>query len=282
MTYQSRTAADIMAEFKQEGYVLGAYLIDDRDYHSLDPMQFCSSTLLKDVRRKSPLHAKVYSNSANPPSESMRLGTAIHCALFEPERFSADYIEEPEIEDKRKNPGRKEWEEFKEKHADKIADKRVLSSKDLSNIVGCKESILTNIPFFTGGHSEVSLFWPCRFTGIQMKAKVDYLKRYEVIDLKTTGDASAWVYQTRRYNLGLQMSHYSAGFEAIFGFEPSFTFVVAEREPPHGIKTFIYDSQGIGINRDIYKDCVQQWAACLDSQVFPGYTTDAEVIGVYE
>lgn len=38
---------------------------------------------------------------------------------------------------------------------------------------------------FSGGYSEVSIFWHCHITGVPMKARVDYLKLRALIDLKT-------------------------------------------------------------------------------------------------
>ena len=40
----------------------------------------------------------------------------------------------------------------------------------------------------TGGYPEVSLFWTCAKTGIPMKARVDYLKVDQMVDLKSYAD----------------------------------------------------------------------------------------------
>lgn len=42
--------------------------------------------------------------------------------------------------------------------------------------------------FFRCGHAEVSVFWHCPVTGCPMKARFDYLKLEEIVDLKSFGN----------------------------------------------------------------------------------------------
>ena len=65
-------------------------------YHSYP--EGISSTGLKAVLR-SPAHYKF--QAARTPSRAMEIGTAIHTALLEPDRFAADYVLLREVKDRR-------------------------------------------------------------------------------------------------------------------------------------------------------------------------------------
>ncbi|ACL57476.1 PD-(D/E)XK nuclease-like domain-containing protein [Methylobacterium nodulans] len=71
------------------------------------------------------------------------------------------------------------------------AGRQILKADDFDRIRGAAESILANphlAASFTGGMSEVSLFWTDEVDGepVRRKARFDYLKPRAVIDLKST------------------------------------------------------------------------------------------------
>lgn len=57
----------------------------------------------------------------------------------------------------------------------RIAAKMILAHPEIKELV-------------KGGYPEVSIFWYCRATGVPMKARLDYLKLNQIVDLKSFGN----------------------------------------------------------------------------------------------
>ena len=105
--------------------------IGNEEYHKGPGL---SSSDLKLLAR-SPLHYKTA--KAIPPKETdaMRLGTAVHCAVLEPDRFEKEYAAAPEAIDRRTKAGKAHWAELE------ATGKVVLSGEDAQMVRGMADSV---------------------------------------------------------------------------------------------------------------------------------------------
>lgn len=165
-------------------------------------------------------------------SAAMELGTAIHMALLEPDKFQSEYVVLPaECSDRRT----KAFKEFAAANSDatflspKDAEtiKRVAESAQRDDIVGRLLSKPDSV--------EKEHFWTCQGTGVKCRAKTDAIRGKAVIDIKTTDDARprAFARKIAELRYDLQAAHYLDGT----GCE-TFLFVAIETSCPWRVRTY--------------------------------------------
>jgi hypothetical protein len=97
----------------------------------------------------------------------------------------------------------------------------------------------------TNGRAEHVLIWKDPATGVECRARVDFLAGGElvVLDYKSTTDATpaAFSRQIARMGYHYQDEFYSRGVQAVFGKRPKFIFMAQETTPPyacsfHGVR----------------------------------------------
>jgi len=252
--------------------------IENEEYHKGPGL---SSSDLKLLAR-SPLHYKTAKETPHKETDAMRLGTAVHCAVLEPERFNQEYVAAPDGIDRRTKAGKAQWAELE------TTGKIVLSSEDAQTVQGIADSLKrhsTASKLFTGGVAEQSCYWNQTVyyadtsAEILCKCRPDYIKDiaggYVIVDLKTTLDAREKPFRGRAYwDLGYHLSaaHYFTGLTAIRGTPPqAFIFLAVEKEPPYAVNVFQsgrdFLEEGWAEAEVLYK----VFAACMASGKWPGY-----------
>ncbi|MBQ9563959.1 MAG: PD-(D/E)XK nuclease-like domain-containing protein, partial [Synergistaceae bacterium] len=237
---------------------------------------------------QSPLHYRTSKLTPSEETDCMRLGTATHCAILEPERFAEIYAPAPEG-DKRSKAVKEAWAEIE-------ASGRIpLSHNDFEAIEGMKRSIMEHPlagRWLTGGTAELSGYWLQHVhdgslnldADILCKCRMDYVKelgsQYVIIDLKTTksaepryfGKAAYWDYQYH-----ISAAHYLTGMEKLRGVRAQgFIFVTVEKTPPYAVNVFEASEEfiraGVEVNRELYT----LFASCQSSGNWPGYPVETK------
>jgi hypothetical protein len=130
----------------------------------------------------------------------------------------------------------------------------------------------------TGGEAEQTYLWRDDETGIWCRARLDYVRPGEVIDLKTTQDVSleAVIKAIHKWGYHQQRGWYVDGYRAIWGYEPEFRFVFIAKTPPYLITVVEPDVTACLIGearnrraRHIYAECQRtgHWPA-YDQQIW--------------
>jgi hypothetical protein len=126
-------------------------------------------------------------------TESMLLGSMVHCMILEPEEFAKRYAIRPQC-DRRTTVGRKIFEEFS---ATLNSSVEIVKSEDAAIAAACYRSLIAHEDF----QEAMKATWETRIVekridfdvaGISMRCKPDYLSKEAavIIDVKTTDDAS--------------------------------------------------------------------------------------------
>ena len=204
-------------------------------YHLMDAIS--KSDL--DLIHKSPYHYRMAIRSETP---AMKLGTALHCAVLEPERFGMTYIE---VEGDRRTKTVKETIKAAEE-----AGRIVLTSDEMAAVQGMAASIQESQNFRTfspDAVTEHSVFG--YLEGVPVKCRPDmWVEKYNVlIDLKTTEDASpqAFAKSCRRYRYHVQDAFYRHVISAATGVsadDMAFGFCVVEKQPPYAVAWYEIDA----------------------------------------
>src|SRR6056297_2243698 len=118
---------------------------------------------------RSPAHYRF--QAPRTPSRAMELGTAIHTALREPERFAEEYVLLRDVKDRRAS----EYKAAAKVHGGEL----VLTATEAANVEGMQQAVLStpamenrlNAP----GWREVSLFVNDPVTGVLVRVRYDLL-----------------------------------------------------------------------------------------------------------
>lgn len=217
-----------------------------------------------DLIHRSPAH---YQYSAKrEPTRAMEIGTAIHCAILEPERFASEYVLLRHVTDRRAS----EYKKAKEVHGGEY----VLTGKEADNVAGMQESVRSQYAL-PAGRCEVSLFAVCERTGLMVKARFDLLTDDgHAVDLKKTQDSSrdAFAKSVYNYRYHVQEAFYSYVYLLVFGRDlESFTFLAVEEQPPHIAMPYTIGFESAEIARTEMNADLDRYAACVQSNDWPGY-----------
>lgn len=159
-------------------------------------------------------------------SHAANLGTALHCAVLEPERFRNEYLSRPEFgktaQDKK----------LSEQWSLAAGDHEVLSADDYLKVIAMRDSIFahpTAAHYLARGKAEQSIFW--QLNGMALKCRPDWICDDNVIiDIKKIDDIRNLQRAIEEHRYYVQAAFYSDAYQALTGFMPRFIFVfVGER-----------------------------------------------------
>jgi exodeoxyribonuclease VIII len=246
----------------------------DDYYHTQAPG--VSNSGLKRVAQ-SPAHYKYPEERA--PSRAMDIGTAIHTALLEPDRYASEYMP-TSANDRRAS-------EYKEA-AKVYGEDKTLTATEVRRVQGMARAAYSqpSIAAQLGaeGHRELSVFAHDPKTGVVVKCRLDLLASDgAALDVKKTQDArpEAFMRAIWNYRYHVQAAFYSdvllwATGQAV---EP-FRFLAIEENSPHGCKLYHLDEAAIDYGRITYREDLNRYAACLEADEWPAYDDGDDPIGL--
>jgi hypothetical protein len=148
------------------------------------PLSFSS---LKEFA-KSPKHYMDYiSRPKTPPTDAMKLGSAVHCMILTPELFNDQFSVAPEI-NKRTNAGKEEWALF----ASQNEGKDILSNDDYEHARRLSDGVLAN-PYVRNLLNHCYAFeeeWGAEINDLPFKGFYDAVADDYVIEIKTISDGN--------------------------------------------------------------------------------------------
>ena len=227
---------------------------------------------------RTPAHFKYYKEHLNekPPTPSFILGTAVHCAVLEPDTFKDRYAVAPQY-DKRTKEGKAIW-------AGLEADKKIiLSASDYEAVEGMSQSVLTHetaAKLLEKGDPEVTIYTDIE--GIPAKARLDWYRNGIILDLKTTtaADPESFSRSCANFGYALQNAFYidcceAAGLEAF-----SFIICAVENSAPYLCTAYELDDLSVELGRDHYKKALNRYRECMALDDFPGYPSDIQTLSL--
>ena len=176
-----------------------------------------------------------------PEKESFRVGSMVHCAILEPERFAKDY-RVGEFKDKRS----KAWKEFSANcYKDGVIG---ITTTDKEMVDGMRQSIKALPMAYTllcrGGEAEVTAISHDEKTGIQLRSRFDFLpdggQQNIIVDLKTCRSAmpQGFAYSCRDYDYDLQVAFYMLNARLCGLPVSEFIFIAIEKTPPYEARAY--------------------------------------------
>lgn len=240
----------------------------DAAYHGF-PYGVSKSGL--DLIEKSPAH--YYHAARKEPSRAMEIGTAVHTAILEPERFAREYVLLAHVSDRRAS----EYREAIKVHG----SERVLVSHEADKVAAMQEAVLSQIgDRISDGHKELSAFCADPETGVIVRCRYDVLHG-GAIDLKKTQDAREreFARSVANYRYYVQDALYSDVYEWITGERlESFEFAAVEENPPHTACVYPLDDEWREYGRVCYRRNLETFAQCEHSGEWPHYQPESRIL----
>jgi hypothetical protein len=263
----------------------GIYSIPELDYHADPaPQPSGSRSIFKVMIEASPAHAYAQhprlggTAPIGPASgdDDMDIGTAAHALFLEGE----DKLERIEFDSYRTNAAKEA------RDAVRAAGRIPLKSKQYDaamHVVEALETFRARTGLFTKGKPEQTIVWDEGDHWV--RARVDWLPdnpAEPLLDLKTTGSLATiagWGRRCFEFGADLQASLYPRGCEFVRGEAPDgMLFVVAETDPPHGIRVFGLDPVALEVGAAKAAAARAAWVQCMEAGQWPGYPPGIEWI----
>ncbi|MEF4175653.1 exodeoxyribonuclease VIII [Escherichia coli] len=212
-------------------------------------------------------------------TKTLDLGTAFHCRVLEPEEFSNRFIVAPEF-NRRTNAGKEEEKAFLMECAS--TGKTVITAEEGRKIELMYQSVMA-LPLGqwlveSAGHAESSIYWEDPETGILCRCRPDKIipEFHWIMDVKTTADIQRFKTAYYDYRYHVQDAFYSDGYEAQFGVQPTFVFLVASTTIECGrypVEIFMMGEEAKLAGQLEYHRNLRTLADCLNTDEWPAIKT---------
>ncbi len=244
----------------ERGFVEG---MPNEEYHAYEGV---SKSGLDKVAR-SPAHYK-YSKQKDP-TRAMEIGTAIHAAILEPERFDKEYV----ITDASLRTA-KAYKDAKAIHGSELT----LTKPEGEKVIGMREAVESNYKAMihlrrAPGKAELSAICTDPETGVTIRARFDWLNDERVaVDVKKTQDIRAHKFcrSVSDYRYHVQEAMYSFIYKQITGDDLSaFYFLAVEEEAPHSTQMFLLDDLAREMGEFYFRRDLRAYAECVNAGKWP-------------
>lgn len=213
-------------------------------------------------------------------TRAMEIGTAIHAAILEPDRFKDEYVLLKDTHVRTAS----EYKQAIKAHS----SEKVLVSHEADKVSGMQESIYANQSAASllkqDGHRELSVFATDPETGVLLKCRFDLLTTdYIGVDLKKTTDIrpekfSRSVYD---YRYHVQDAFYSYVFELAAGFAlKAFKILAVEVDMPNPSHVYQLDDEAKAEGNRAFRRNLETYAKCAESKDWHGYNIESELLSL--
>ncbi|GAB2519771.1 PD-(D/E)XK nuclease-like domain-containing protein [Paramicrobacterium agarici] len=130
------------------------------------------------------------------------------------------------------------------------------------------------------GNPEASVFATDPETGVEVRARFDFLGKIAV-DLKTTaGEASphGFAKSAASYRYNVQQEHYLFAHNIVQGEAPPMVFVVVEKAAPYLVGVHQLDRDFSDMGKVQARKARERFAECTASGVWPGYPEEVNLV----
>lgn len=270
-----------------------------REYHQWEAL---NASAMGDILR-SPAHFRFKRDNPTEATPSMKLGSAAHAALLEPEKFGDVYVVPTKCQGLTKaqgvcrNTGTKLTDagwlcgiHGKGRPPSHGPEVELLDPDDaimafaMSDAVNAHPVAGELLEKALPKWREVSFVWIDPETGCMCKARLDAVSFMRtglfLLDLKTTTDARLETFRRHFHDRAYyrQSAHYidavTADSSGIVEPIQGAVIIVAENEPPHGIMVYTVAEEDLLQGAIECERARRLYAECTKSGVWPGYPAD--------
>ena len=213
---------------------------------------------------------------------ALRMGRAVHEAVFEPRKFGSGET----FVESRKFGRTKAEQEAKELFLSEHEGKTVLDQDEYAESTEIAAAVLmtkSGSSLIKGAQSEVSIFWTCPDTGVLCKGRIDAWNKKQgvLIDLKTTSDSLREeslqrVIANRRYYR--QLAWYSHGLD-LLGEPPELQVLIfVQKRKPYPVVFKALSFASVIQGKAEMQQLVKKYAECVETNSWPSFPDQVSTI----
>jgi len=215
--------------------------------------------------------ARYIDGVAQEETAAMRIGSAAHLLVFQPEDFGRFFAVRPVVDGRTK-----EGKLIIARFGFENEHRTILSQDEHLQASAIRDAVFAHAgarQLVEGGIAEQSFFAEEPSSGIVRKVRPDYMGHGLLIDLKTTTDASEAAFSRTCWNLRyhVQAAYYLDTVEMVTGWRPEgFVFIAAEKGSGQ-VAVYVASQSMIEAGRIQYQHDLEVYRRCLETGVWPGY-----------
>ena len=245
-------------------------------------------------------------------SSAQNIGTLVHLAVLEPDRFSQEVILDPVDAPKRPTKAQREAKkpspesiaaiEFWDNWERENGRKTVVSAEELAQVNSIRDSILSHPDageIIENSDKEVAMFNTINVAGypLRIKGKADLIGKPGhpfIADIKTVdrsfANAEDFSKAIEKWAYHMQAAWYIDLYNSLqqkpadeFSLDPmkkKWIFIVAEKEPPFAVCTLELDDDSIAYGREENYGHKHHLAQCFSKNNWPGPPTRRGVVSL--
>tara|TARA_R110000765_G_scaffold25058_4_gene62209 strand:- start:611 stop:1414 length:804 start_codon:yes stop_codon:yes gene_type:complete len=232
--------------------------------------KYISNSMLNNIS-VSPEHFMFKMDNPQPSTPAMKLGSAIHMNVLQPEEFNKNYAVSPKF-DRRTKIGKEDYKNF----VNNNLSKTVISESDFEIIEQITMKLMKDKmvkSLLQQGEPEKIITWHNEHYDVNCKGMLDYYREGAdmIIDLKTTQDASynGFMRSVKKYKYHKQAAFYLDAVKA-----QRFFIIAVEKSPPFAINVFELSENMLDEGRDMYNQELEIYEYCTKSDYWPGVGYD--------
>lgn len=246
--------------------------MSNADYHSSEGISKSGLDLIA----RSPAHFRYAAK--RDASRAMEMGTAIHTAILEPERFASEYMLLRDVKARTSSA----YKEAVKVHGSEF----VLTGPEADKVAGMQESVWSNpeaASFLRDQITkrELSVFATDPVTGAKVRARFDATRGIAGLDLKKTQDArpETFIKSVWNYRYHVQQAFYCDVWKWETGETmDDFRFLAVEEESPNAVKLFRLPHDLVEYGRKLYRRDLETYATCLETGEWPSLSGETETL----
>jgi hypothetical protein len=270
-------------------------------YHKLP---YASASRLKMLLTQTPKHLRWDMDNPREDTPALRLGSALHTFILEPEKFDGLYVEGDQCVATKKtgeactSPGKvysggQWWCGVHGKgKIHEAGDKKVLEVGTIARLQAMRASVMelreARNAILNATDRELTVIWDDPEVGERCKARIDLYRPGVLDDLKTcedannTGDDCAFARQIADYAYHLQAAMYCDAMTSVAGeVHDDFNFIAIEKSAPFVCSHVRLHQEAIMLGRHQYRQLLGVWKYCRENKVWPGYGSNAVALPRY-
>lgn len=254
--------------------------ITNEDYHKGAGV---SKSDLDHIHR-SPAHYMAAKCLPHLSTPAMELGTAVHAAVLEPDKFETEFAAAPDC-DRRTKDGKAQYASFEQSLIG--TNKKIVSAGDYDTARRIRDAVYSHrmaANMLKDGRAEQSVYWNEELDGekVLCKCRPDYLRSDGiVVDLKTTEDARGdkFMRSCMAYRYYVQNAWYERGVSMALGDAPcEFIFMAVEKNPPYGIGLFTLPDDLVDLGVYSAQLDLRSLVSCRKADHWPCYAEEVQVL----
>lgn len=224
--------------------------------------------------QRAPALYRYHRDNPSEQTPAMRLGSLVHMAILEPQRFELETFRLPHGLDRRTKEGRETYARLIAEHP--LATE--ISADHYEAIMGMRDAVMSHPGarlLIGAGEHEIARQWEVR--GQDAKGRADVFGRTYLADLKKTRCASpeAFAKSVLNYDYDMQAAWYLDGWQV-----EKFYHIAVEDKAPYLVAVYELDAAAIERGRQRCMDALELFRICQETGNWPGYSSDVETLSL--